>query len=154
MGVVTIVKASLNNLDIVLCYLRLLGELLTKEVCNEVEVAVEKPAHYSQRKHVAALQYCLVVHSTVGKTVFYHLSQRALHHAVGIDAHLTKIVLGLELSLLQILWAKAVGVDDYRSLWLGIFILCFQGCRIHCHQDVALVTRRIYTSGTNVNLKS
>ena len=65
MGVVSIVKSCLHHLDVVLGNLRLLGEFVAQEVGNEVEVAIEEPAHDTECKHVAALQHRLVVHTTI-----------------------------------------------------------------------------------------
>ena len=153
-GVVAIVISCLHHLDVVLCDGRLFGKLLAKEVCNETEVAVEEPAHQAQREHVAALQYSLVVHTRVFQAVLHHLCQRALDDAVGVDAHFAQIVFCLEGSLLQVVRTEGVGVDDDCSLWLGIFVLSFQRCGVHCHEHVALVARRIYLAFADVHLES
>ena len=154
MGVVSIVESCLHHLDVVLCNLRFLGEFLAQEVGDKVEVAVEEPANDTECKHVAALQHRLVVHSAVSQAVLHHRSQRALHHAVRVDAHLAEIVGSLELSLLQVLRTETVCVDDDCSLWLGILVLSLEGGGVHSHQHVALVTRREHTSGTDVHLES
>ena len=152
--VVTIVIASLHHLDVVLGNLGLLGKLLLQVVGHQRQVAVEEPAHQTQRKHIAALQHRLVVHARVGQRVLHHLRQRALDDAVGVDAHLAQIVGSLELSLLQILRSERVGVDDDRSIRLGIAILRLQRSSIHSHQHVALVARRVHLPGTDVHLET
>ena len=59
----SVVEACLYNLYIVLSDGWFLGELVAKEIGNEVKVAVKEPANKTQCEHVAALQYSLVVHS-------------------------------------------------------------------------------------------
>ena len=100
MGVVSIVITSLHHLYIIFSNLWLLCKFITQEVGNQVKVAVEQPAHDAEGKHVTALQYRLVVHTALCKTVLDHLCQRALYDAVRVDAHLSEVVLALELCLL------------------------------------------------------
>ena len=55
MGVVSVVVACLDDLDVGIGQFRLLGELLAQEVEGNIQVAVEEPTHQSQGKHIAAL---------------------------------------------------------------------------------------------------
>ena len=118
MGVVSIVVSCLNYLYIILGNLRFLGEFLAQEVGYKIEVAVEEPAHYTESKHVAALQHRLVVHTTVSQAILYHSCQRALHYAIRVDTHLAKIILTLELCFFQVLWSETVGIDNDSGLGL------------------------------------
>ena len=153
-GVVTVVITSLNHLDVILCNSRLLGKLLTQEIGNEAQVAVEQPAHQTQGKHIAALQDGLVVHACVFQAVLHHRGQWAGHHAVGVDAHLAEVVVGLEGSFLQVFRTKRVGVDDNRSLRLSIAVLRLERGGIHRHEHVAEVARGVHLTCTNVHLKT
>ena len=153
-GVVTIVIACLHHLDIVLCNLRFLGKLLAKEIIDKVQVTVEEPANQSQCKHVTRLQDGLVVHSRVCQTVLHHLCQRTLDDAVGIDAHLAEVVLGLELCFLQVLRTEGVGVNDDGGLGLGVLQLCLQRGSVHSYQHVAQVAWGIDLACANVYLKT
>ena len=154
MGVMTVVESCLHHLDIVLCYLWLLGEFIAKEVGNKLKVAIEEPAYNSKGKHIAALQHRLVVHATVGKAVLNHCCQRALHYAIRVNTHLAEIILTLELGLLQVFRTETVSVDDNSGLRLGILVLSLERCGIHSHQHITLVTWREHLSRTNVHLES
>ena len=59
----SVVETCLYNLYIVLSDGWFLGELVAKEIGNEVKVAVKEPSKMPQRYHVAALQNSFVVHS-------------------------------------------------------------------------------------------
>ena len=154
MHVVTVVITSLYHLDIAFCYGRFLGEFLAQEVGNEVEVAVEQPAYQSQRKHVAALQHGLVIHSAIGKTVFHHLCDRTSYYPIAVDAHLSEIVGCFKLSLLKIFFTEAVGIDDDCGLWLGILILCLQRGSVHSHQNITEVARGMHLACTDMHLET
>ena len=154
MGVVTVVVASLNHLDVSLSDGGLLGKFILEEVEHQVQVAVEEPAYQSQCKHIAAFQDGLVIHSRVCQGVFHHLCDGALDNAVGIYAHLTEIVFRLEGSLLQVVGTERIGIDDDGGLWLGILQLRLQRSSVHGHQDVGLVARRVNLSGTDVHLET
>ena len=154
MSVVAVVISGMHHLDVALCNSRLLGKLLAQERCNEVEIAVKQPAYDAESKHIAALQHGLVVESAVCQAVFHHLSYRTSHHAVGVDAHLAQVVVSFKLGLLQVGRTEAVGVDDYRSLWLGKLVLSLQCSSVHGHQHVTLVAGSVSTSTGDVNLKA
>ena len=154
MGVMTIVETCLYHLDVVLGDSWFLGKLLTKEISHQVQITVEQPAYQSEGEHITALEDSLVVHTAVLKTLFYHGCQRALNHTVGINTHLSQIILCLERSLLEIIRSEGVCIDDDGSLWLGVAILSLQRCGIHGHQYITQITRRINLSSTNVHLES
>ena len=65
MGIVSVVIACLDNLDISFSNGWLLSKLLLEEVSDKVEVAAEQPAHQTKRKHVAALEHGFVVHACI-----------------------------------------------------------------------------------------
>ena len=153
-NVVTVVVAGVHHLDIVFRNLRFLCEFLSQEVLYKSHVAVEEPAYHTERKHVAALQYALVVHAGISKTVLHHLGDRASHHPVAVDTHLCEVILGLELSSLQVFRTEAVGVDDDCGLWLGILILRLQRSSVHSHQHIALVARSIDLAFADMYLES
>ena len=150
----SVVEASLHHLDVVLGDGRFLGKFLAQEVGHEVQVAVEEPADQTQRKHVAALQDGLVVQSRVGQALFHHRGQRALDHAVGVNAHLAQVVVRLKLRLLQVVGAEGVGVDDDCSLRLGVAQLRLQRRGVHRHEHVAQVTRRVHLACSDVHLEA
>ena len=152
--VVSVIISSLNDLDVCLCHFWLLGKLLTQESKRNVEVAVEEPAHQSKGKHISTLADALDVHTTVLQTILHHRRKRTGNHSVGIDTHLTKIVLGLELRLLQVLGSEAVGINNDGSIGLGKTILRLEGSSIHSHKHIALVAGCIDLSGTDVYLES
>ena len=152
--VVSVVVAGLDNLDVGFCQLGLLGEFLPEEAEGDVEVAVEEPAHEAEGKHVAALEDALGVHPAVLKAVLYHRGEGAGYHSVGVNAHLAEVVFRLELCFLQVLGAKAVGVDDDGGTGLGVAVLCLQCCSIHGYEHVAEVAWRIDLSCTDMDLKS
>ena len=154
MGVVTIVVTRLDDLDIGFGYGRLLGELLAQEVEGHVEVAAEEPAHESQGEHIAALEDALGVHSRVGKCILHHRGEGAGDDTIRIYAHLGDVVGSFELSLLQILGAEGVGVDDDCCVGLGIAQLCLECCSVHCHQHIAQVARSIDLGSPNMHLES
>ncbi len=154
MSIVSVVETCVNHLDVVLGDLRLLGELLSQEILNESDIAVEEPAYDTESKHVSTLHDGLVVHAGVGKTILHHLCDRTSHYSILIDAHLCEIVGCLEFCLLQILGTEAVGVDDDCSLWFSMLVLCLQCSGVHSHQHIALVTRGINLSLTDVNLET
>ena len=106
MGIVTVVVTSLHHLDIVLGNGRFLGEFLTQEIGNEVQVAVEEPANQTQRKHVATLQNGFVVHATFCQTRFHHSGERALDDTIGIYMEFAEIVGSGKLCFLQVLWTE------------------------------------------------
>ena len=153
-GVMAIVITSLHHLDIVFCNSRFLGKFLAQEIGNEAQVAVEQPAHQSQRKHVAALQDGLVVHAGILQALFHHSRKRTSHHAVGVDAHLAQIVFGLERSFLEVFRSERVGVDDDGSLRFSIAVLCLERSSVHSHEHVAEVARGIHLACTDVHLET
>ena len=153
-SVMTVVVAGLHHLDVILCDGGLLGEFFFQEIGHEVQVAVEEPAYKAKGKHVATLQDGLVVHASISQTVLHHRGQWALNDAVGVDAHLTEVVLCLELCFLQILGAEGIGVDDNGGTGLGIAILHLQRSGIHSYQHVALITRGVDLTRADVYLKT
>ena len=154
MGVVTIVVTSLYNLDVSLSNGGFLRELFTKEISHEVEVTREEPANESEGEHVTALQHSLVVHACVLQRILHHLGDRTSDDAVGVDAHLTEVVGGLELCLVEIVLCERVGIDDDGSARLSVTILCLEGCSIHSYEHIALVARGIYLTSTDVYLET
>ena len=153
-GVGAVIVPGLNHLDVSLGHSRLLGELLTQEVVDQFEVAVEEPAHEAQGEHVAAFQHALVVHVLVLETRLDHLSDWACHHAVVVYAHLLKVVIGLELRLVKVVGSERVGVYYDSGRWLGIFVLSLQRRGVHGHEHVALVARGENLSLANVHLEA
>ena len=150
----TIVIASLDNLDICLCNGRLLSEFLLKEVECNLKVAVKEPADKAKGKHVAALVDALYVHAGIRQTCLYHAAQWACYHAVGVNAHFAQIVIALELCLFEVLGTETVGIYDNCGIGLCIAVLCLQRSGIHCHEHIALVTGSIYLRCTNVYLEA
>ena len=154
MGVMTIVETSLHHLDVVLGNSRLLGELLTKEISHQVQVAVEQPADQSEGEHITALEHGLVIHTGVGQAFLHHGCQRTLDHSVGINTHLSQIILCLESGLLQIVRTKRVCIYDNGSLRLGVTILSLQCGGIHRNENIAQITRGIDFTCTDMYLES
>lgn len=115
---------------------------------------MEQPADESQREHISTLQYRLVVHAAVSKTVLHHFCYRTSNHSVAVDAHLGKIVICLELSFLKVVWSERIGVDDDSCMSFCILILSLKSRSVHRNQYVALVAWSQNFSFSNVNLKS
>ena len=154
MGVGTVVISGSDDLDVGFRDGGFLGELLPEELCHEVEVAVEEPAHESHSKHVAAFEHALVVHALVGETLLDHGGERAGHDAVGVDTHLAEVVVGGEFRFLQVVGPEGVGVDDDGGRRFGVAVLCFQGGSVHGHEHVALVTGRVHLAFAHVDLEA
>ena len=152
--VVAVVVAGVHHLDVVLGYLRLLGELVAQEILHQRQVAIEEPADNAQGEHVAAFQDGLVVHAAVGQTRLHHLRDGARHDAVLVYAHLSEVVVAVELGLAQIVGSEAVGVDDDGGLRLGILVLRLERRGVHGHEHVALVARRVDAALSDVHLES
>ena len=152
--VVSIVVASLDDLDIGLGHSGLLGKLLTQEVEGDVQIAVEEPAHESECKHVAAFEDALDVHAAVLEAVLDHGGERTGNHSIGVDAHLSQVVFALEGGFLKVFGAEAVGVDDDGSARLGVSVLGLKRGRVHGHQHVALVAWCINLPCTHMHLES
>ena len=154
MCIVSVIVSSLNNLNVCLGNARLLGKFLLQEIKGNIQIAVEEPAYQTERKHVATLQHALYVHICISQTILNHSGQGASYYAVGVYAHFTQIIFCLKLSLLQILRAKTISIDNNGGVWFGKFVLGFQCSGIHCHQYVTLVTRSENLSCANMNLKT
>src|SRR5574344_258924 len=154
MCIMTVVKSSLNHLDISLSYTRFLGEFFFQKVESDIQVTVEEPAHQSEGEHIAALEHRLVVHTAVSQTVLHHRGKRTGHHAVGVNAHLAQIVFGGELRFLQILRTERIRINNDSSLRFSKFILSFESCSIHSHEHVGLIARGKHLTCTDMNLKS
>ena len=150
----TVVVASLDNLDISLCNGRFLTELFPEEIESNLQVAVEEPADKTKGKHVAALVDALYVHAGIRQTCFYHATERACYYAVRVNSHFAQIVLALELCLFEVLGTEAVSVYNDSGIGLCIAVLCLQSCGIHCNEHIALVTGSIYLRCTNVYLET
>ena len=148
-----VIISGLDNLYIGFCHGRLFGKFLTQHVERNLQVAVEQPTHQSERKHVTAFQYALVVHARVCQTGFDHLGDRGSNHIV-FDAQLFYRVIRRESGLLQIFGLKTIGVDNNTCCRFGISVLGLQCCRIHRHQHITLVARRVHTPRTDVYLKT
>ena len=149
-----VVVARLYHLDVSFSNLRLLGKLLFQIVESDVQVAVKEPAHQSQGKHIAALHHSLVVHAAVSQRVLHHLCQPAGNHPVGVDAHFVEVVVSLEVSLLEVGSLEGVSVNYNSGIRLGVRVVHLQRSRVHSHQHVTLVARRIDLLGTYVHLKT
>ena len=89
-----------------------------------------------------------------GEAFFYHCCNRARNNPIGIYAHLSDEIVGLELRLVEVLLREGISVNDDRSVGLGVAQLRLESCCVHGHQHVALVARRIDLSGTDVHLKT
>ena len=150
----SVVVSCLDDLDICFSYCWLLSKLLTKEVGNEVKIAAEQPAHKTERKHIAALQHCLIVHASLCQCILDHLSDRTLDDTVWVDAHLAKIVGCLKLCLLQILRSEGISINYDRSLWLSKLILCLKRSSIHRHENITLVARSEHLTLAYMHLKT
>ena len=150
----TVVVASLDNLDVGLCNGRFLGELLLEEVEGNFQIAVEEPADKTKCKHVAALGDALYVHAGICQACLYHAAEGACYHAVGVNAHLAQIVLALELGLLKVLGTETIGIYNDSGIGFRITVLGLQRCGIHCHKHVALIARSVYLRCTDVYLET
>ena len=149
----SVVVACVHNLDVQLGHLRLACEFLTQEVLDKRYLAVEEPAYQSKRKHVAAFKCCLAVCAVSGNGL-HHLCDGACHNPVWVYAKLGKIVVGLEIGLLQVHGSEAVSVDDDGGLGLGVLVLRLQCGGVHCHKYVTLVARSIDGTTTYVYLET
>ena len=123
MGVVSHVISGTQYLDVCLGNLGLLGELGAEHVLGKREVAVIYPANKTKCKHVLAAQYALVVHSAILECLQAKRCDGAGHYLAG-DSELCNRVVGLELSLLQILLGERVAVDDDGACGLAVLVLC------------------------------
>ena len=82
-GVGSIVISSLNHLHVPVGHTGFLGKFLMEHIADEIQVAVEKPAHQSERKHVAALEHHFrwCVGGFLGSQQLHHLGDGAGHDA-------------------------------------------------------------------------
>ena len=138
----TIVPSRLKDCNVCLSHHRLPGELLPQEVASYFKFAVEEPADDAQSEHVPTLELRLVVELRVLQGLLHHLRYWASNDTVGINSQLIEIVSGLELCLLQVSIAEAVGINDYCRGLLGVLYLRLKCRGIHSHKHITLVAGR------------
>ena len=153
-GVVAIIIAGMQHADVVFGHIGLCFKLFAQITLHQRLAAVEEPANDAQSKHVAAFQHGFVVERSVAQTGLHHRRDGAHHHAVAIDAELSKIVVGLKFGLAQILFFEVVAVDDDGSRGRCILNLRFQRGGIHRHEHIAEVTWREHLVFTDFHLVS
>ena len=82
MCVFTEVVSVVEHLDVRLGDGRFPGELLAEKLFGNRQVAMEKPAHQSQRKHILGAEDRLVVQSAVLEALLAHGGYRSFNHFV------------------------------------------------------------------------
>jgi len=122
MRICPVIISGLDNLYIGFCHGGLFGKFLTQHIERYLQVAVEQPAHQSERKHVTAFQNSFVVHARVSQTGFDHLGDRSSNHIV-FDAQLLYRIIRRESGLLQIFGLETIGVDNNTCCRFGISVL-------------------------------
>ena len=144
MGVGTIVEAVGDDLDVGLEHSRLLAELAGQEVDGLLQWTVEQPEDKAQSEDVTATGNRLGIHAAVGQRGLGRFGDRHRHnlHDIG-QSHLQEGVFGLELGFLQTRLDEGVLVVDEDATFLQVLGVLLEGSRIHGHQHIALITRRI-----------
>ena len=153
MGVMSVVVSGADNLDIGFCNFGFLGKFLAYEVFGYFQVAVEQPTHQPHCEHIAAFQHGFVVHTSVGKAVFYHFGDRSGNDIL-LDSHFFNGIVCLESRLFQIRLLECICINDDTCGRFGKLILRFQCCSVHSYQHIAFVTGGIDFLCTDVHLKT
>ena len=153
MGILTKMITVVKYLHIGFGNFRFLGKFLAQNFFAHLHIAMEQPAYQSQSKHVLCSQDRLVVQPAVFQAFLTHGSDSCRHDFI-LDTQFREGIFQRKLSLFQVTFGKRIGVDNNYRLRFTKFILCFQGCRIHGYQHIALIARSIYLSGTNMHLKA
>ena len=150
--VVTVIVSPLDNKFVGLIDLGLVGKLSLEELQRRLHGTVEQPAYKSQCKHVAALELRLQIHTRVLESLLDHCGDGCLDDLGPEVQFLIRITGGVQ-CLVQTCLGKGIDIDNRGTALAQELRVLLERGRIHGHQNIAFVTRRVHAM-SDVNLET
>ncbi len=130
---------------------RLFAELFVNPANRGIDGAVIEPVAHAQREEVLAAVHALGVQAKVLERGAGQPLELDWEHAEFVERVVFQRI-GGDMRLAQVRFLKAVRIDDQDSVGLQVGHVHFQRRRIHGHQHIHGVSRRIDFAGRKIQL--
>ena len=149
----SVVVAGLEHLDVGVGDLGLLAKLFLDALNFAIDLAVVHPEHEAEREEVLAARDLLGRQPTVGERGRGQLGDVDLVQAVLLQRSVVDGVGGIA-GHLHVLGSERAGVHDQRAFCAQIAQVGLQRGRVHRHQHIGLIARRVDLAAGEVELES